>query len=1030
MRLPSALSILLLTFALSPLAFSTNAPAAEGAPEGAPEGEGVRDYRWFLRQVADLDRLPYLEEGVVSRQFSSYHRGSRYDRATGECVGMDINGDAGFYLTVHSGPKAAGELEELEIPADTPRFPFGDLEWVLEPLERNHVFFLPRSGGADPRTAAPRTKVPEGIVAAIPGPGCIWRIWSANPMGKVRFYLDGETEPLELDFRGLFSGGAKNPDEATLERRAENPFLRPFTFRRAGDGDTLASDSYLPIPFAKSCIVVLDRASFYHFGYKTYPAGTKVATFRLPLSEREVEVWDEVARQLLERGKDPKPERLGTRRAEGSALIEPGAEVVLADIAGPRVIQSLHAKLQGRERYAGSKVLLLGSFDGEERPSVWSPVVNFFGTGFEPRDYRSVPLGYVGGEGYCFFPMPFGKSARLVVRNEGEKPATFSWRIAHAPLDAFPQNAMHFKCKYRREEVCGTFDYPFLECTGAGRFVGAALSIDDAWRSWWGEGDEKIWVDGDVFPSFFGTGSEDYFGDAWGIRKLNETFFACSFDEQNDLHSWTSCYRWQIPDDVPFRERFRATIENYPETIWGTPAVDWDEDYVSTAYWYQVPGGTDFFAPLPAKARRPWGKVPAPPVVEAEEALSAEFARGAMVVDDEDLDRELSRGRAVDLGRIEAGRSVAFEGPRVLMEGPYMIHLHLRRGLEGAAPFEVLVGETLAGASPSDLAARDVAVSGIAVFPRGRSLMKLRFTAAGRAVIDAIQLVPARQVPDALEAERARVVEAGGRSVTAPVTTQVTTQVGVHYSGGRELRYDASGPGDALELEIDLPPGSWNLSAGVTRGPEYGSYDVLLNGKPAGAIEGYAPRLSVRDGARLGVLRGEGGKTRLRFVCRGKAAEAAGHRLGLDYFRRTPIVVEGAIEGETAEVTDVRDGVFVPQNLDARFSGESHLWFHPQKVGASFVWPLEAKEAGRYDLAVYLTKSWDYAIVRVSLDGKALGELDTYAPGVEWGGKTSLGRHDLEAGTHRLEFKVVGQNDKSTGILMGVDCVTFERAPE
>lgn len=1018
MRSSAAVPIFGLVLALAFAALTSPPPVA------AAGADAVRDYRWFLRQVADLDRLPYLEEGVVSRQFSSYNRGSRYDRATGECVGMDLNGDAGFTLAVHSGPNAARELEEFEIPAGTPRFPFGDLEWVLDPLERNHVFFLPRAGASgretEPAAAAPRTKVPAGIVAAIPGPGCIWRIWSANPMGTVRFYLDGNTEPLELDFKGIFAGGAEDPDEAALARRAANPFLRPFTYRRAGAGDALASNCYLPIPFAESCLVVLDRASFYHFGYKTYPAGTKVSTFRLPLSEKEVEVWDEVAGQLLARGKDPKPERLGTRRIEGSAVLDPGAEVVLADIAGPRVVQSLHAKLEGRERYAGSKVLFEASFDGEERPSIWSPIVNFFGTGFEPRDYRSTPLGIIGGEGYCYLPMPFGKSARLIVKNEGRKPATLSWRIAHAPIDSFPPNAMHFKCKYRREEVCSTFDYPLLECTGAGRFVGAALSIDDAWRSWWGEGDEKIWVDGDVFPSFFGTGSEDYFGDAWGIRKLEETFFACSFDEHDDLRSWTSCYRWQIPDDVPFRERFLATIENYPESIWGTRAVDWDEDYVSTAYWYQIPGGSDFFAPVPVKARRPWGKVPAPPVVEAEQALSIELARGALLVDDEDLDRELSRGTAIDLGRIEAGRTVAFQGPRVLLEGPYMIHVHVRRGLEGAASFELLVGDALAGATPPDLGARDVAALGIAVFPEGRSPMKLRFTSPGRAVIDAIQLVPARQISDAVEAEGARVVAAGGRPVS--------TEVGVHWSGGRQLRFEASGPGDALELELDVPAGSWNLSAGVTRGPEYGDYDVLVDGKPAGSIRGFAPALGVRDGVRLGALRGQGGKTRVELIVRGKAPEAEGYRLGLDYFRRTPIVVEGAIEGESAEVTDVRDGAFVPQNLGPSFSGEGHLWFHPQKVGASFVWPLEAKEAGAYDLAVYFTKSWDYAIVRVSLDGKALGEFDTYAPGVEWGGRTSLGRHDLGAGTHRLEFKVVGRSEKSQGILMGVDCVTFERS--
>ena len=107
----------------------------------------MRDYRWFLRQVASLERLPFLEEGVVSRQFSSYNRASRYDRENDMCVGMDANGDAGHKLAVHAGPKAAEELKAFKIPDNAPRVPFGDLHWVLDPLERNRISFLPRESG-------------------------------------------------------------------------------------------------------------------------------------------------------------------------------------------------------------------------------------------------------------------------------------------------------------------------------------------------------------------------------------------------------------------------------------------------------------------------------------------------------------------------------------------------------------------------------------------------------------------------------------------------------------------------------------------------------------------------------------------------------------------------------------------------------------------------------------------------------------------------------------------------------------------
>ena len=41
------------------------------------------------------------------------------------------------------------------------------------------------------------------------------------------------------------------------------------------------------------------------------------------------------------------------------------------------------------------------------------------------------------------------------------------------------------------------------------------LSITPTWVGG-GEGDEKVYVDGETFPSHFGTGTEDYYGYAWG----------------------------------------------------------------------------------------------------------------------------------------------------------------------------------------------------------------------------------------------------------------------------------------------------------------------------------------------------------------------------------------------------------------------------------------------------------------------------------------------------------------------------------
>lgn len=132
-------------------------------------------YGVLLRKLVDLDGLPYLVEGEECDQFSSYDRRSRYDEATGKYLDWDANGDSGNYI---------------RFDADTG----------------------------------------EDVMAEMKGPGFINRIWSANPQGRIRFYLDGQG-PIELDFNEMFSGNIE-------------PFRRPLVWQRRVvlGGDNPASD--------------------------------------------------------------------------------------------------------------------------------------------------------------------------------------------------------------------------------------------------------------------------------------------------------------------------------------------------------------------------------------------------------------------------------------------------------------------------------------------------------------------------------------------------------------------------------------------------------------------------------------------------------------------------------------------------------------------------------------------------------------------------------------------------------------------
>jgi hypothetical protein len=529
-------------------------------------------YEDLLNHLTNLDRLPVIEPGVYCRQFSSYDRASKYDEATGQYINWDANGDAGQYIRI------------------------------------------------DPQTH-------EGVMAEMDGPGCIFRIWSANPQGVIRFYLDGDVKPTyEWDFHKLFTG-------------AIDPFIEPLVWKRDKTNPNSASDCYLPIPFAKSCkitSVVIDKdgkthipGHYYAIDYRVFPKDWQVETFKLPLTAGQEAAVKKTAAQWA--GARPEDYMVTSK------TVPPGETAVLQELNGPATIKEFRLKLKSAEKWAARKVLLKVWWDRETKPSVDCPINDFFG---EPRDvaYRSYPMLIAKDMNTCYFPMPFRRSAKIAVVNEGNQPADISSSFSYMEGEV-PENRAYFHAKYRQEKEGTTFDYPLVEATGEGKLVGICLYPDNIHGGWWGEGDEKVYVDGEKFPSWFGTGSEDFFGDAWGIAHFVNPSHG---HPMKQIERMQGCYRWFLGDNIPFYKSFKMTIENYAAR---EPVKN---DYYSVAYWYQLPGGKDFFKDVPVADRVPRGFV-AQDGIEAEKSLPKAAISGMEVVDDTKLPRELSRGRGVKL---------------------------------------------------------------------------------------------------------------------------------------------------------------------------------------------------------------------------------------------------------------------------------------------------------------------------------------------------------------------------------------------
>jgi len=198
--------------------------------------------------------------------------------------------------------------------------------------------------------------------------------------------------------------------------------------------------------------------------------------------------------------------------------------------------------------------------------------------------------------------MPFQKSARITATNEGTLTVgAFYYYIDYRELTELPSDTPCFHAQYRQEIPCQPLkNYLFLDATGHGHYVGCNLSILQRAMGWWGEGDDMIYVDGEKTPSLYGTGSEDYFSDAWGMREDENPFYGCPLQEPDfKTGSKATVYRFHVPDPIPFKKSIRVTIEH-------GHANDRSDYFSSVAYWYQSEPHKPFPALPPMKARLPF----------------------------------------------------------------------------------------------------------------------------------------------------------------------------------------------------------------------------------------------------------------------------------------------------------------------------------------------------------------------------------------------------------------------------------------
>ena len=287
--------------------------------------------------------------------------------------------------------------------------------------------------------------------------------------------------------------------------------------------------------------------------------------------------------------------------------VPPGGTHVLMDAEGPGVITHIWITFLGpepqgwaRQGSANHQELLLRMFwDGNPRPAVEAPVGDFFANCFGRRsEVISLPVIVEGADSYnTFWRMPFRKSARIEIENQSTKPLSLLYfNIDWISLDRLPKDTPYFYAQYRQEYPARNGrDYLLLETSGKGHYVGSVLGVRMRSPAWFGEGDEKIYVDGEDKPSIWGTGTEDYFLSAWGLARTSTPYFGVPFFDFRGVCGHVSSYRWHINDPIVFNTGIKVTLEHmgwmsrdenpdYRSTSWN----EREDDYASVAFWYQT----------------------------------------------------------------------------------------------------------------------------------------------------------------------------------------------------------------------------------------------------------------------------------------------------------------------------------------------------------------------------------------------------------------------------------------------------------
>ncbi|MBS1702811.1 MAG: DUF2961 domain-containing protein [Armatimonadetes bacterium] len=418
----------------------------------------------------------------------------------------------------------------------------------------------------------------EYVMADLKGPGAVVRMWSANPMGTLRMYFDGESQPrVKVNMRDWVQNLQQQMGSIGPE----------FAFW-AGPG----WDVYVPMPYEKGVKITMEpgpkdnpKGLYYHVGYRTYAPATQVKTFQPSDLDANLMARPEPAANLHQ-----------------AVTLTPGAKTTTVQFDGPGKIEDIHLNWNygAKDLHKTLRsIWVTGTFDGEQ--TISAPLGDFLAAPFGHGSKDSMEV-------HLRFDMPFKKSASFTFeRNTAFGGDSVLVEFSGESVRYAGNEAINlFHCDFSRDRgrTRPMRDMHWLDAKGTGYLVGCNLLMQNPRREWWGEGDEKIYVDGETFPSFFGTGSEDFLNYAWG----SATPFWTPCGSQNyttttaNSFGYCNISRLMTLDPIPFTKSIKFDVEMWH---WADCVATWDR----VVYWYAQPGAT-----VVRQARPSWKDLELPDV--------------------------------------------------------------------------------------------------------------------------------------------------------------------------------------------------------------------------------------------------------------------------------------------------------------------------------------------------------------------------------------------------------------------------------